>query len=134
MTRRRSAGCAAFEGACPHRGLEVFDVAHAPFFFGREALTEWLVIALRASPSGQENRFLAILGGSGSGKSSLARAGLVPTLRRGALEGSAGWPVAICRPGADPLESLAVAVASAVGTSADGGTYDRIAGRKDQER
>ena len=74
---------AAFEGVCPYRGLEVFDVEHAPFFFGREALTEWLVIALRAPPSGQENRFLAILGASGSGKSSLARAGLVAALKRG---------------------------------------------------
>jgi hypothetical protein len=36
-------GDAAFEGICPYRGLEIFDVAHAPFFFGREALTEWLV-------------------------------------------------------------------------------------------
>ena len=63
---------AAFEGACPYRGLEVFNVEHAPFFFGREALTEWLIVKLRASPSGQENRFLAILGASGSGKSSLA--------------------------------------------------------------
>src|SRR5512142_1454905 len=79
-------GGAAIAGQCPYRGLEVFDVAHAPFFFGREALTEWLVVALRPSPSGQENRFLAILGASGSGKSSLARAGLIAALRRGALE------------------------------------------------
>src|SRR5512142_3087166 len=79
-------GGGSFAGQCPYRGLEVFDVEHTPFFFGREALTEWLVVALRASPSGQENRFLAILGASGSGKSSLARAGLIPTLRRGALE------------------------------------------------
>jgi hypothetical protein len=76
-------GGAAFEGICPYRGLEVFDVAHAPFFFGREALTEWLVVKLRPAPDGQENRFLAILGASGSGKSSLARAGLVAALQRG---------------------------------------------------
>src|SRR5512135_3154437 len=104
-------GGAAFEGACPYRGLEVFDIAHAPFFFGREALTEWLIVKLRASPSGQENRFLAILGASGSGKSSLARAGLIPAIKRGELVGSAEWPVVILKPGRDPIESLAVALA-----------------------
>src|SRR5262249_28299191 len=54
--------------------------------------------------------FLAVVGASGSGKSSLARAGLVASLRQGALEGSERWPVAVCRPGPDPLESLAVAL------------------------
>ena len=105
-----------FAGQCPYRGLEVFDVEHAPFFFGREALTEWLIVKLRASPSGQENRFLAILGASGSGKSSLARAGLVPALERGALDGSGEWPIVVLKPGRDPIESLAVALAGLDGT------------------
>src|SRR5262249_898862 len=61
----------------------------------------------------QDNRFLAIVGASGSGKSSLARAGLISALQHGGQEGSATWPVAICRPGPDPLESLAVAILSA---------------------
>jgi len=104
-------GAAVFAGACPYRGLEAFDVEHAPFFFGREALTEWLVDALRPSAGGRENRFLALVGASGSGKSSLARAGLVAALRGGALEGSAGWPAVILKPGRDPIESLAVALA-----------------------
>ena len=108
---------AAFEGACPYRGLEVFDVEHAPFFFGREALTEWLIVKLRASPSGQENRFLAILGASGSGKSSLARAGLIPAIKRGELVGSCEWPVVIFKPGRDPIESLAVALAGLDGAT-----------------
>ena len=60
------------------------------------------------APSGPEGRFLAIVGPSGSGKSSLALAGFVPALKRGGLAGSAEWPVVICRPGYDPLESLAV--------------------------
>ena len=83
---------------------------HAPFFFGREALTGWLVDALRG-----DNRFLAIIGPSGSGKSSLARAGLVAALKQGALDGSATWPIAIFRPGNRPLESLADALHSATG-------------------
>jgi WD40 repeat protein len=96
-------GQAVYEGEGPYRGLQFFDVQHAPFFFGREALTEWLLNALRG-----ETRFLAIVGPSGSGKSSLARAGLVAALHRGQVIGSAQWPVVICRPGPDPLESLAV--------------------------
>ena len=108
---------AAFEDACPYRGLEVFNVEHAPFFFGREALTEWLIVKLRASPSGQENRFLAILGASGSGKSSLARAGLIPAIKRGELVGSSEWPVVIFKPGRDPIESLAVALAGLDGAT-----------------
>jgi hypothetical protein len=102
-------GQAVCEGECPYRGLQFFDVEHVPFFFGREALTGWLLNALRG-----DNRFLAIVGPSGSGKSSLARAGLVAALGQGKIEGSAGWPVVICRPGPDPLESLAVALSKVV--------------------
>ena len=105
-------GQAALAGECPYRGLRYFDVAHAPFFFGRQALTEWLLNALRSS-----NRFLAIIGPSGSGKSSLARAGLIAAIKRGELPGSEDWPLAIFRPGADPSESLVVALADAAGLS-----------------
>jgi tetratricopeptide (TPR) repeat protein len=109
-------GPAPFEGQCPYRGLEPFDEAHAPFFFGRKALTEWLLDALRPPSGGRaESRFLAIIGPSGSGKSSLALAGLVPALRRGELGDGTPWPVVICRPGYDPLESLAVRLAPVMG-------------------
>ncbi len=104
-------GEAVAEGACPYRGLQVFDVGDALFFFGREALTGWLLDKLRTDRTG--NRFLAIVGPSGSGKSSLARAGLIANLKRGEIPGSDTWPVAICKPGAQPLESLAVALAGA---------------------
>ena len=43
-----AAGGAAFEGKNPYRGLELFDVEHAPLFFGREAMTEWLLDAAEA--------------------------------------------------------------------------------------
>jgi hypothetical protein len=98
-------------GTCPYRGLQVFDVKHADFFFGREALTEWLVDALRVKPHHAiANRFLAIIGASGSGKSSLVRAGLIPLLTDGALPDSENWPVVILKPGADPVESLAIEI------------------------
>ena len=104
-------GRAIYEGQCPYRGLRVFDVDDAAFFFGREALVQWLLSELQPAGAGQQaNGFLAIVGSSGSGKSSVARAGLIAALKRDAIAGSSGWPVAICRPGSDPLESLAVAL------------------------
>jgi hypothetical protein len=56
--------------------------------------------------SGAAARFLAVVGPSGSGKSSVARAGLVPALRRGALPGSERWFVVEMQPGAQPLQEL----------------------------
>ena len=98
----------------PYRGLETFKPEHAPFFFGREALTEWLLNEI--SPStyiNDPNRFLAIIGASGSGKSSLALAGLIPALRQGRIEESQNWSIVILRPGKDPLESLAISLKAA---------------------
>jgi WD40 repeat protein len=99
-------------GQCPYRGLEAFGPDDAPFFFGREKRTGWLVSAIRREVrAAQGVRFLGVLGPSGSGKSSLVLAGLVPTLWDGAIEGSERWPVAILRPGGDPLKNLAIEVA-----------------------
>lgn len=100
----------------PYRGLEYFDIEHQDFFFGREALIGWLTDALRLSPGARENRFLALIGPSGSGKSSLARAGLLAAIRGGQLPGSAEWPIAAFLPGAQPLENLAIALAPFTGT------------------
>ena len=89
----------------PYRGLEGFDEAHASMFFGREAMTQHLVETLRPK------RFLAVLGPSGSGKSSLVRAGLLPTLRAGGLPGSQDWVYLLFTPGVHPLHELALALA-----------------------
>ncbi|KAA3662335.1 MAG: hypothetical protein DWQ04_13760, partial [Chloroflexi bacterium] len=62
--------------------------------------------------AGNESRFLAIIGPSGSGKSSLARAGVVAALRQGALAGSEQWSTIILRPKDEPLANLAQAVHS----------------------
>lgn len=106
---------------CPYKGLQAFDIDDSSVFFGREALTDWLVSDLRNSLRPGANRFLAVVGASGCGKSSLARAGLMAALRRGAIDGSSAWPQIILRPGPDPLESLAVAGAQGLGLGADRG-------------
>jgi WD40 repeat protein len=90
----------ASEDVCPYRGLQAFDAEHTDFYFGRDREIQRLTEQLKSS------RFLAVLGPSGSGKSSLALAGLAAALRRGALPGSDRWPIQVFTPGADPLTQL----------------------------
>jgi WD40 repeat protein len=92
---------------CPYRGLEVFEEAHRRFFFGRESMTQHIIEGL------VDNRFLAILGASGSGKSSLMRAGVIPKLKSGGLLGSENWTYVTMTPGAHPLEELALSLVAA---------------------
>ncbi|MGH9265608.1 MAG: TIR domain-containing protein [Acidimicrobiales bacterium] len=101
-TPRRSLDPATDDGeVCPYRGLESYDEEHARFFFGRDDDILRIVEKCRTS------RFLAVLGPSGSGKSSLVRAGGVPALREGAVHGSEGWSIRVLTPGAHPLSMLA---------------------------
>ena len=94
--RGETGAAPAGPSVCPYQGLARFDEAQAPFFFGREADTQHLVEHLRTQ------RFLAVVGPSGSGKSSIIRAGVLPQLRQGVLPGSAGWTYLVCTPGAHP--------------------------------
>jgi len=93
----------------PYKGLRAFDEADAADFFGREALIDRLLERL-ADPA--QGRFLAVVGPSGSGKSSLVKAGLLPALRRGRLDGSGRWFFAKLSPGAHPFEELNAALLS----------------------
>ena len=88
----------------PYKGLRAFEEGDAPDFFGREELVEELVKRVK------QTRFLAVVGPSGSGKSSVVRAGLIPALRRGAIAGSEGWHIADMFPGAHPLDGLEAAL------------------------
>ena len=87
---------------CPYRGLAAFGEGDREFFFGRERLLNEMVERLRDG-----ERLLAVVGSSGSGKSSVVLAGLLPRLKGGALPGSEGWRYATIVPGSQPLASLA---------------------------
>ena len=89
-------------GLCPYMGLQAFSEENAQYFYGREALTEQLLRALN------QQSVLAIVGASGSGKSSVAQAGLIAQLRQGKqIPGSEQWWIGNLRPGSHPLETLA---------------------------
>jgi hypothetical protein len=97
-------------GDPPFKGLQYFEEQDADLFFGREVLMAKLLQSL------QDTQFLSvIIGASGSGKSSLVRAGLIPALKKGSPlwngtkppEGSSDWQIHIITPTAHPLESLA---------------------------
>ena len=91
--------------ANPFPGLRPFRTDEHHLFFGREEQTAALLSLLR------EQRFLAVVGASGSGKSSLVRAGLIPALHRGTMMGGGtSWEVVILRPGGNPITSLAQAL------------------------
>jgi WD40 repeat protein len=90
----------------PFKGLEAFQQTDAHIFFGREDLVRKLLDHLKQEIESRSTRFLAVVGASGSGKSSLVRAGLIPSLRAGSLPGSDKFPIAIVTPGASPIESL----------------------------
>ena len=88
-------------GEPPYKGLQYFDEMDADLFFGREILVSHLVDQIRSREI-KGGRFLAIIGASGSGKSSLVRAGLIPALQRGGI----AWRVDVITPTEHPLEVL----------------------------
>lgn len=100
----------------PYVGLRPFLAEDSLTFFGRETQVTGLLDILR------EQRFLGVVGSSGSGKSSLVRAGLIPALLGGFLVGDRdSWHLVQIRPGDAPLTNLADAVAEALDAShADG--------------
>ncbi|MEH2026999.1 nSTAND1 domain-containing NTPase [Nostoc sp.] len=96
-------------GVCPYMGLSAFLEEDSQYFYGREALTQQLIHQLR------DRSFLAVIGASGSGKSSIVQAGVIPQLRLGKqIPSSEQWWIRSIRPGANPLEALARRLAAAV--------------------
>ena len=95
---------------CPYLGLDAFDEANAALFFGRRRVVADLVERLR------DHRLLAVVGPSGSGKSSLVRAGLLPALRADGVPGSVGWHILPPMvPGSNPEAALDRVLGSGIG-------------------
>ncbi|HEY9645052.1 MAG TPA: caspase family protein [Chroococcidiopsis sp.] len=89
-------------GVCPYMGLRSFSEEQANYFYGREALTQQLIAAIA------ERSAIAVVGASGSGKSSVVQAGLIAQLRQGnQVPGSDQWWFGCMRPGRDPIAALA---------------------------
>ncbi|MEY3445227.1 MAG: hypothetical protein RLZZ519_3508, partial [Bacteroidota bacterium] len=100
----------------PYPGLRPFLRRENLIFFGREGQTDSLIERLR------QNHFLAVLGSSGSGKSSLVRAGLLPALESGLMAGARShWKMAVIRPGERPIAYLSNALAELVSNPDDPG-------------
>jgi energy-coupling factor transporter ATP-binding protein EcfA2 len=112
---------ARVDEVAPYRGLRAFGEQDAELFFGRDGEVQRLLEKLKSS------RFIAVLGPSGSGKSSLVRAGLLPPLRAGALSGGEQWRVCVLRPGAAPLTALAAQLTTLQAGQAMQATLDGLA-------
>jgi WD40 repeat protein len=115
----QAAGAPPPDPRCPYRGLRAFHEEHADFYFGREALTGKLLETVTAlvtetepGTSRPHPQFLAVIGASGSGKSSLVRAGLLPSLRQASLPGGVAWDIRVIKPGAAPLQELTAGLIS----------------------
>jgi WD40 repeat protein/DNA-binding CsgD family transcriptional regulator len=101
----------------PYKGLRAFQAVDARDFFGREKLVQRLIA--RLAERNRFSRFLAVVGPSGSGKSSVVKAGLIPALWRGDLPGSDRWFVIEMMPGARPLDELEVALTRVAANQAE---------------
>ncbi len=97
----------SLKAEAPYKGLQYYDEVDAPWFFGRERLVGMLVGDLK------EHYLLTVVGASGSGKSSLVRAGLVPVLRAQPSP-ETPWAIHVFTPTAHPLEALALALTQGI--------------------
>jgi DNA-binding SARP family transcriptional activator/WD40 repeat protein len=92
---------------CPWKGLAAYEPGDADFFVGRDGVVSEVIARL------VDYSVVIVTGPSGSGKSSLVRAGVVPALSDGAIIGSATWKVTLLSPGSQPLDAVRMAVADA---------------------
>jgi WD40 repeat protein/energy-coupling factor transporter ATP-binding protein EcfA2 len=103
-------GDAIINATNPYKGLRAFQQADAGDFYGRDALRDRLLARLRENVP--QSSFLAVVGPSGSGKSSVVKAALLTALQKGALDENAQWFTAEMVPGTHPFEELEAALLS----------------------
>jgi energy-coupling factor transporter ATP-binding protein EcfA2 len=108
----------------PYIGVRPFESEDEPIFFGREAQVSAMLRQL------EDDRLMAVVGSSGSGKSSLVRAGLLPAIREGFLLGCTDWLPVIIKPGHEPYRRLALKLAQSAratqGRQPDHSAEDRL--------
>ncbi|HTE51374.1 MAG TPA: bifunctional serine/threonine-protein kinase/formylglycine-generating enzyme family protein, partial [Kofleriaceae bacterium] len=104
----RASSVGPLPGGNPYRGLRAFEADHRALFFGRAQEVGAVIDRLRAES------FVVVTGGSGSGKSSLCRAGILPAVADGALGGERVWTSAYLLPGRHPLRALGAALGGAL--------------------
>ena len=91
--------------ANPFPGLRPFGIEESHLFFGREGQSEEVLTKLA------DNRFVAVIGASGTGKSSLIYCGLIPVLYGGFItKAGSKWRIITCRPGSSPIDNVAEAI------------------------
>ncbi|MGJ3237933.1 MAG: protein kinase domain-containing protein [Anaerolineae bacterium] len=112
-----------FNAVNPYKGLQAFQTADADNFFGRDTLVNELLDHLALS--GQNHDFLAVVGPSGSGKSSVVKAGMLPRIQAGVLDEEQSWFTADITPGTHPMEELEVALL-AISTSEIPDLYETL--------
>lgn len=117
---RRTPGPRPEGEPAPYRGLASYRTEDSEWFFGRVKLTYSVVTRLQRSWTEGEGP-VAIVGPSGSGKSSLIAAGVIPALGRDDFSGVAmgDWPTMMITPGRDPVRALASALADVTGSGVD---------------
>jgi WD40 repeat protein/serine/threonine protein kinase len=112
-----------FEPKNPYKGLRAFQQADADDFFGRDELVQELIDHLAVT--GNNHDFLAVVGPSGSGKSSIVKAGMLPQIQNGALNHEVRWYTAEMVTGTHPLEELEAALL-AIATTEMPGLMDQL--------
>lgn len=110
-------------GICPYVGLRAFQEEDTAYFYGREQFTQKLIAEL------YHRSFLAVVGASGSGKSSVVQAGMMAQLKQGnQLPGSEQWRICYFRPGEHPLNSLVEALTNREEEQLEGLLYQGVEG------
>jgi len=111
-------------GGSPYKGLVPYEEADASIFFGRQNLVAHIIKNL------EDSRFLALIGPSGVGKTSVVRAGVIPALRGGAIPGSDRWHYVVMRIGANPVRDLFKALAAVTPDAASISTNEILDSKK----